>query len=314
MSTSLPCRASAKDFYACGARVQIPSIKVSNKTTKRHKSVTTVSPLARLGSENSVSRRRHTTGGERESFRSHVGHLKQSLTFSDDVVSTLSPQAVSYSHARGRLAHVFRAGPANSSTGGLAGGGVRLLRGRGDVGRRDCRGEARQHPLCHLRRATVPHTERDGDRHLPVKLRPGVAPLTQRSSSLRPPLRSDVPSYPSGMLYRGLRVVPVSRSVQWEDELLQNVTSSTAARLGARRKAGKKEDEEEEEESEAMMEREKPKSSVKGELDDEVEERYRGCKVEEYVRSLKEGAKPVSRRVGERGRIVLDNDTTFTKV
>lgn len=298
----LPSPASTKDFYACGARVQVPNIRVSNKTKKWPNSVSTAAPLAPLDCDsrlgNSGYRRRHTVGGEREALRSHVGQLKQALTFSDDVVSSISPQAVSYCQARGCLDQVFRPGPLTRRR--------RVRLPGGDVGRHSCRGEVRQHRLCHLRSTTVPHTTSDRDRHHAMT----TTHITQRSPSLLPVRHGDVASYPSDMLYREMRVVPANSSVHWEAELLKRVTSSTAARLGAGETA-KKREREREEVSEAITAR------GKGGVGDRVEVENREHRTREYVRSLEDGAKPVTRGEGERSRrdvIVLDNDTTFTKV
>ena len=109
-----------------------------------------------------------------------------------------------------------------------------------------------------------------------------------------PPHVSHAPSCPSGMLYRKVKIFPPSQSVHWEGRLLAGVTSSTAARLGGGARG-------EGEEVIAVK-----SESVRGEEVKEGEQ-------ENYRDSLGKGAKPIWGR-GRGDTIVLDNNTTFTKV
>ena len=287
-------RTSTKDFYACGARVQIPSIKVTNEAAVRHKTDLAVRP------KGVVLRRRHTVssvGDAQRSLRSHVGLLKQTLTFTDDVISSRSPQSVSYRQARKDLSHVFHH---------VINAPRRYP--RVDVGRHNCRGDPRKHPLCHLN-CVQPTAIQSSDRERVVP-----RPIHHPSPSVLPSdsvHHSRVVACPSHMLYRDMRVVPASKSVQWEEEVLKNVTSSTAIRLraaGGRR--GGREGEGEVGRGDVMVERGK----VGSVLGDEVEVEKVGSGVWDYVMSLERGAKPLWRRGGRREVITLDNDATFSKV
>lgn len=106
------------------------------------------------------------------------------------------------------------------------------------------------------------------------------------------------------MLYRRLRTVPVAKSVQWEAKVLGEVTSSTAVRLGGGSRG------------ESVLQKEEEERS--GIVENEVngaggEEKEGERKKENYVACLGRGAKPIWKR-GKEHTILLDNNTTFTKV
>ena len=107
------------------------------------------------------------------------------------------------------------------------------------------------------------------------------------------------------MLYRNLRIVPTTKSVQWETEALKKLTSSTAVRL-------KKGEEHGEELTDAVTEGGVSSSAVGGEVG--VESEGRVYRVQDYLSSLEQGARPVHHHTEGRDAITLDNDTRFDKV
>ena len=106
------------------------------------------------------------------------------------------------------------------------------------------------------------------------------------------------------MLYRNLRIVPASNSVQWETEALEKLTPSTMGRL-------KKGEEEGKHEADAITEGGMSSSTVGMEVGMESEGRVH--RVQDYVTSLEQGARPVPHTEG-RDVITLDNDMRFDKV
>lgn len=102
------------------------------------------------------------------------------------------------------------------------------------------------------------------------------------------------------MLYRNLRIVPTTKSVQWETEALKKLTSSTAVRL------------KKEELTDAVTEGGVSSSAVGGEVG--VESEGRVYRVQDYVSSLEQGARPVHHHTEGRDAITLDNNTRFDKV
>lgn len=109
------------------------------------------------------------------------------------------------------------------------------------------------------------------------------------------------------MLYRNLRFVPTSKSVQWESEALEKLTPSTVGRL--KKGEGRQEEGKHEEElTDAITERGMSSSTFGVEVGMESEGR-----VQDYVANLEQGAKPVHHTEGK-DIITLDNNTRFDKV
>ena len=256
--------------------MQIPSIQVTHRKKARRPEPRAIAPSTGL-------RRRHTVGEAQTCLRSHVGELKRTLTFSEDVISSISPQALSYQQARERLARVLR--PAQVT---------RLGR---DVGRHNCRGDARRHPLCLLPPAVV-HEDRERSKpHRPLPPSQHQLPPSTSSTS-----HGNVASHPSNMLYRRIVTVPANKSVQWKEQALEKISSSTATRFRGGQREGREVREEVEEETVEVSEGVKDGGEVEG-------DRRRV----DYMACLERGARSVWTR-GRRDVISLDNDTTFTKV
>ena len=253
---------SGKDLYACGAGVLVPSIRVGEERERSYGPAT-------------KPRRRHTVAGD-SLLRSQLGQLRHSLRFTEEVVSSRSPHSISYKQARGRLGEAFLPS-------------LPLKKTQRRAADRDGRPYERRRHLCYLH----------GPPHPPARER---ASISHSESVSIEPLSSAVcslPSCPSGMLYRRLKTVPASKSVQWEERMLEEVTSSTARRLGGGRKR--------DEEFEGKLEEVKETESV------ENEEGEGESRDQNYPHCLERGAKPIWRR-GRGDLIVLDNSITFTKV
>lgn len=299
--------------------MQIPNIKI-NRPNGRHKSGpdsaaanSIATPPPPPGSGRSRLRR-HTVGDAQSSLRAQVGELRQTLRFSEDVVSSRSPQSVSYGQARDGLSRVFL--PVSRTSRRRR---VQFPELTGDVGQHNCRGEPRKHPLCHLHsvQTAAPQLDRKWEGLGRQRTDP-----TRRVPSLPGDIHhGNIPSYPSNMLYHYMRVVPTSESVQWEEEALKTVTSSTAVRLRNTKKCRGREGKGEKGGTNAVMER----GELRSAFGDEVEVESDECVsvVQDYVTSLERGAKPLFLGAGRKGRegrrgrrdiIVLDSETTFDKV
>ena len=228
MSGRLP----AKDLYACGAGVHVPSIRVNEDGNRRSARHVTAS------SRSEPPRRRRTVvaGIDGILLRSQVGELRRSLTFTEDVVSSRSPHSVSYRQALRKLGDVFLPTLPPDAT---------HERDRRPRNRRVVV-DTKRH-LCYLHGPPSVQSSTNNEHYRPSE----PALLKSASSSVH-----HVSSHPSGMLYRKLRTVPVAKSVQWEERLLGGVTSSTAVRLGGGRREEEVEREEEEEVNEAEVEEE----------------------------------------------------------
>ena len=278
----LPKRPSTNDFYPCGPRVQIPSIRVSNKPKIRQKS----GPEFATTAPRNGLMRRHTVGDVKSCLRSRVGELKQTMTFTDDVISSITPQTMSYRQAREELSRVFHCSTAPNKS--------RQLRfpelSERELGRHNCRGAGRKHPLCHL------PSSFDRQKHYqpPISHHKTVEHDGPSNNSVC------ITSYPSNMLYRRIKTVAASKSVQWEEQTLNKMTSSTAIRFRGR--------DQETRETERMEMNNSRKNEDKDEMDVEMSREEM-----DYMTSLKHGARPVWTKE-KKDIILLDNDTTFTKV
>ena len=309
------------DFFPCGTRVQMPTLHAAASVAPKE------SPDTPGKDTPSESRR---GGLDRPTLKRHVTEeLGRTLQFSHDVVSSRSPQAVSYAKAKGEMREMYRP----SSLGVILAVPNTVSE---PIGRHDCRGDAKKHSLCHLRAPPTKSREmpalpapRRRSRSLPSKTADDAdwTPQAHQLNLLSPcPSQHEAASSP-----RHSKMVPASASVLWEEQTLQRLSSATARRLVE----------------------ECPRARERARLEELLRRRWRTKGVEEDVHSpssshadtalqasrthspisplsrsnrpsspsplkftneLSSGARPVCQQRCSGRMIILDNDTTFHKV
>ena len=286
---------SEPDLFACGTGVRIPSLSA---TVGRRSAQTNAPPDTRRPC------RAPRTANDR------ITDLSRTLAFSEEVVSDISPECVSYAKAKGRMRSLFRPGD--------LGLGVCLRQSpRESGGRHDCRGEPKRHIPCHLRQPRqeqwIPtrtgheekllHTVPSQDLGLPHKL------SYTKDGSLE---------------FWHAKMVPPSKSLPWEEQTLQRLSSSTTMMLSTKRGT-------------AMTETMLPvkKSPQKWSSSEQTtfskeqsSHHHHSCSnwerrpvdteaaspPKDFLTELKRGAHPVHQRRGDSTTIVLDNMARFDKV
>ena len=242
------------------------------------------------------------------SVKRQVSELSRTLVFSEEVVSDISPECVSYASVKGDMRTLFKP---NSLGLGMQKKTMEC------VGRHDCRGEPKRHLPCHLyqprQEQAVPMHARDKTFHM------------QRSHHEFPGEHSRYADG-SGLVLQHAMVVPPSKSLPWEEQTLQRLSTSTKTMLEANRDAV------------AATDRERTMLSVgksppkahrleymwsSGEITLPQGPRphtQRPTDVDvvpqpkDFLTELKRGAHPVHQRKGDGTSIVLDNAAHFNKV
>ena len=297
---------SEPDLFACGTSVHMLSLS----TTVGKRSVqTNATPDTRRSS------RAPRTANDR------ITDLSRTLAFSEEVVSDISPECVSYAKAKGRMRSLFRPGD--------LGLGVRLRRSqREGGGRHDCRGEPKRHIPCHLRQ-------------------PRQEPWIPTHTSHEEKIFHAVPSQDLGLPHElsprytkdgsvefwQAKMVPPSKSLPWEEQTLQRLSSSTTMTLSAKRNTA------------ALTEREETTLPVeKSPQKTHLEQKWSSEQTafpkqqsshhhqfftnwgrrptdteavsppKDFLAELMRGAHPVHQRKGDGTTIVLDNTARFDKV
>ena len=227
--------ASCDQLYACGSRVHMPTVSSTPNGAKTVTRFTKGAVEHATPSLNCKRTSKHADGGVKSSLKRQLGELGKTLAFSEDVISTRSPQSLSYQQAKDGLKRAFR--PITTTEEGKK-GVVKPSEFTGDGGRHDCRRGVKKHPLCHLNNA-YPSVRLDNKQEgISESPSPTLAPPRDTSlASFSCP--SHVPSLPSNMLYHRVKVLPASKSIPWEEVALQKMSSSTAAALSGRAKTGR---------------------------------------------------------------------------
>ena len=262
-------------------------------------------------------------------FKRQLTELGNTLNFTDDVISSRSPQSVPYAKARVQLRSLYKPSDLDLGQRRMKATGGRL------VGRHDCRGEPRRHMPCYLSdvedAVPVTHHQRRRRGRLERSL---TVPLVETS-------RSDVGG---GNLLESAKVIQPSMSVRWEEQTLNRLSSGTARRLVA--ECTKARDRErltaiverrhEVEGKREQVKEESPPSSdptsrtkKDSELQSDASHMKQSCPVEDplshrlpemtplgrsFLTELQEGAVPVHQRRGDGRTVVLDNNAHFDKV
>lgn len=289
---------SEPDLFACGTGVRISSLSA---TVDRRSAQNNATPDTRRPC------RAPRTANDR------ITDLSRTLAFSEEVVSDISPECVSYAKAKGRMRSLFRPG-------GL-GLGVCLRKSpRESGGRHDCRGEPKRHIPCHLRQLRQEEwiPTRTGNEEKIVHTVP--------SQNLGLPHKLSY-TKDGSLEFWHAKMVPPSKSLPWEEQTLQRLSSSTTMMLSTKRGA-------------AMTERERTMLPVKKSPQkwsspeqttfskEQSSHHHHSCSnwerrpveteaaspPKDFLTELKRGAHPVHQRRGDSTTIVLDNTTRFDKV
>lgn len=251
--------------------------------------------------------------------------LGRTLQFSDDVVSSRSPQAVSYTKAKGEMGNIFR--PDNL--------GFALTAPKESTSRRDWT-LTNQHYPCHLRGSSAKTQSLQGavqrcrSRSLPSKTYDSAGTegrgIGQDHSFLSP--RSSWRECSS--MPQCSRMVPTSASVLWEEQTLHRLSSATARRLVEECPRAR-----ERERLERLLER-RPRDRVteksasvslsssnagsvgatESTATSAIPDQSSSPPPVKFSDELRAGAKPVHQRGGDTGTstIVLDSNVSFRKV
>jgi len=286
---------SEPDLFACGTTVLISSVCAT--AGKRS-----------VGTDASTEHQRtKRSSGLSCNVKRQVSELSRTLAFSEEVVSDISPECVSYANARGGMRSLFK-----SDGLGLA----VQKKTRECVGRHDCRGEPKRHLPCHLHQ---PRQEQ------PMRMCAQDETLHKQPSHYEFPSEHLRYSDGSGLNLQHAKVVPPSKSLPWEEQTLQQLSTSTKRMLGANRDAV------------AATERERTNLSIdkspqkahhlglehkqsSGEATFPTLQNRRLADADvvpqpkDFLTELKRGAHPVYQRKGDGTTIVLDNAAHFNKV
>ncbi len=269
------------------------------------------------------------------SLKRRLTELSETLDFHDDVVCARSPLSLPYAKARGERSRIFRLDalqPAEFS---------RTKRLGPTAGRHYHRGEPKRH-LCRLyepedKAQLAPHARRrrrrergEGGReeHIGVQASRSDVKVDSSQSHCGSGAHFRGNSYPGGM-----RTVPPSVSVLWEENTLCRLSDETARRLidGCPRA-------DERERLEDILDRKQGKTApekptlkqqhsmfetrkLRGDKRDdsstslETAQDAASLMTRDFLAALEEGARPIQWGRGGDGRtIVLDNDARFEKV
>ena len=331
----LPRRSSTGDQYTGKAGVH--NLSVTGAHGAKESSVLPPAarrcPLSPSLPDGVRMRRRRTEGDVQSSLWRQLGELGKTLAFSEDVVSTLSPHAVSYRHARSTMHDVFRPGAdfghaqqrrkvvrfAHDARGGGGAGG-----GSGSIPRHDCSAEAKR-PIHQQTASTATPSRRSRRTRLAnsgVDIKQpaaaGIAPATTTLST------SHTMRLYSNTSDHSVPLVPASSAAVREKRKLLQFSDTNTTRLGEREQGGE----------EIHAPRQPQHQRREGEWGRrEVGGGGEGVMMQDYVTSLQRGAKPVTQphqgggrggggrrrggRGGERGKeeevIILDNNLRYDK-
>ncbi len=325
-------------FFACGDGVHMPSIR----TGAGRKHVRSFTVPAGAGARTRGERTRPPVSKQSsEEDKAHklnrrLTELSETFTFSDDVVCSRSPHSLSYAKARGRLSSIFR--PEGLRPADLS----RFRRLEPEAGRHHYKGEPRRH-LCRIydpsdETPPIPQgrTKRrrrggEGTKHVHLPTSPSQSKMDSSPSHYRSEARYHGNSAPEGM-----RIIPPSLSVLWEEDTLHRLSNETTRRLidecprakererlegileGKQKKPGKVVLEKSFLEPQrsmtiATVESEEGGREQSTQQQSHASEDTTSLTTGDFLVALGEGARPI--RQGKGGRtIVLDNDARFEKV
>ena len=202
---------SGSDFFACGYKVRMPNIQ-KHVDGGRSNTPSTARPSPRIKNTHSLRSQARDSGRR-------VNELSKLLSFTDDVVSHRNPVCISYTKARESTRTLFK--PEDLEMGI----GAHLKKTKGIVGRHDCRGEPKRHVPCHLQPDDhISHLEgtQYGSIGLSGQSRRDL--ILERNSHNRLHVKDD------HFLGRVRSVAP-SKSIPWQEQTLEKVSSSTARHL-----------------------------------------------------------------------------------
>ena len=280
---------SGSDLFACRARVHVPSIRA--RAGRRHGRSAT-SAVVKLDSPK--ERRASQPLGGHQNYKKQLTELSTTLNFSDDVISSRSPQSIPYAKAKRRLRDIYR----------VEGFELEHLRPKvtEPVGRHDCRGQTKKHN-CYLHisaEETPPVSRPDQRTHTSLLTKPPDENIEASRT-----VTSDV-----------LETIPPSVAVLWEEQTLHRLSSETARRLVDDCPKPK-----ERERLEGILDRAVPSLEQDGSgtisphlgpiveppaVDNEAPK--------DFITELEGGARPVYQRGdSKRTTIVLDNNARFEK-
>ena len=299
------------ELYACGSRVQVPSLYVS---FTKGRSTGPVCGLGVTGPGSSpaffspplqrkLHHNRHFSDGVLDT-KQQISELGAQLCFEEDVVLSQCPEAVTYSEARRRLGQLCRSEGLPLRAGRSKGDGFSV-----ETGRHDMRGTLKKHRPCRIHSPSPPSVPRRAGK---LRLPPLKASSIITSFSSEAGLKSEPGSHDT---LRGV----------WEEAMLFGVCSSTA-RLFMSTARGKDRERlsellQKKEERELGVMQEFPTPGVSSPSVSEGEdERLDVCLEEklpvtsrDFLAELQQGVTPVHQQGGGK-TIVLSNDARFEKV
>lgn len=315
------------DLFPCGTRVHMPSLHSPASVGNSRPNRSTPGGRTRVRSHTPKESRRSGISDRQMLARRTTVELGRSLQFSDDVVSSRSPQTISYAKSKGEMENIFR--PDNL-------GFTLTTAPKESISRRDWSLTNKHYP-CHLRGSSTRVQDQQRVEHrcrsrsLPGKPSDAAGStegwgVGQDHSFLSPRCswreRSTVP--------RSSKTVPISASVLWEEQTLHRLSSATARRLVKECPRAR-----ERERLERLLER-RPldgaaqksapvslSSSNAASLDaaepilatpPRPDQASSSPPPVSFSDELRAGAKPVHRLGGDAGTIVLDSNVSFRKV
>ena len=274
---------SETDLYACGRKVQY--IRSPSPT---------LSPRARYSRSDlrpaTTKEHLHRAPKHLPPLNSHLKELGQSLDFSDEVITEISPHLLSYAKSKQRAVKcLFRPDDLGINT------HSRPPR-NAPIGRHNCRGDMKRHLPCHLVESP------SGDNSKTIDHR----------NSRHSDWNTDTDTKTTTKA--GIYMAPSTKSVLWEDETLGKVSSYTARRL-----TGKPSNISIEDSSRSLLHRQqssilKNTSSLSffdmfSESEGLVSPPPRG-----YLSEFQDGARPVHQKMADRTKLVLDSGAKFDAV
>lgn len=318
----------------------MPSIRTS--TGGRHiRSVTTPADgSTAIQSRGEPSEARRSSQPSREGSRKlkrRLTELSETLSFSDDVVCTRSPHTLPYTKVKGRLNTIFQL---DASKLELPGASTRYRRLEPPTSRLHYRGGPRRH-LCRLHdpaeegvpvprggRRRSGKLRKTGEEGQSIHLQTSTSDA--RMDSLYGTSRYE-PRFHSHSCPEGLRTVPPSVSVLWEEHTLCRLSDETARRfveghprerdrerLGAileqNRSRGDQHARSLEPQPSMIADGNSKRDDV-FELSQEQLQAGRDSSLvsRDFLTALEEGARPIHQRGGDTRTVVLDSDARFEK-